>query len=192
MVEPDVAHPKATPETDDLEPTTYSLVEHTFRREAAQMVATLTRFLGPQHLALTEDAVQDTLIKALHAWSYNGVPDNPRAWLMAVARNRALDIVRRERSLVGKYPVLLDTELARGADELEAAIDLLDDPSQLRDDQLRMMFTCCHPSLSREARVALTLKTLGGFGISEIARAFLARETTIAQRLVRAKRTLRE
>src|SRR5687768_14320292 len=118
MVDERVAANELTPRTYDLEPGTYCLV---FRREAAQLVATLTRFLGVEHLALAEDAVQETLIKALHAWSFRGVPDNPRAWLMRVARNQALDSIRRERALAGKYAALFDTEMARRHDELEAA-----------------------------------------------------------------------
>jgi RNA polymerase sigma-70 factor (ECF subfamily) len=130
--------------------------------------------------------VQETLLKALRQWPYRGIPDNPGAWIMRVARNHALDVLRREHSLRGKHQQL-------------AALAALDDPAtpaeildcELLDDMLRMMFTCCHPAIGREARVALTLKTLGGFGVHELARAFLTQETTIAQRLVRAKRTLR-
>ncbi|PZS03290.1 MAG: sigma factor, ECF subfamily protein, partial [Candidatus Chloroheliales bacterium] len=149
---------------------------------------TLTRIFGFQHLELAEDVVQDSIIKAMRYWSYHGIPANPAGWIMQVAKNQALDILRRERTLRGKQE-----ELARLPDyRTDAAADVALLDNELYDDQLRMMFTCCHPALSREARVALTLKTLGGFGVSEIARAFLHPETTIAQRLVRAKRTLRE
>jgi RNA polymerase sigma-70 factor (ECF subfamily) len=157
------------------------------------MVATLTRFLGPQHLELAEDAVQETLVKALRQWPYRGVPDNPPAWLMTVARNQALDLVRRERQLLRRRDeIAREAELAARQDELEQAADLLDSDTGLHDDQLRLMFVCCHPALSRPSQVALTLRTLCGFGVAEIARAFLAQEPAIAQRLVRAKRTIRE
>src|SRR5262249_6945947 len=154
--------------------------------QAGQVVATLTRIFGPQRLDLAEDVVQETLLKALRQWPYRGIPDNPGAWLMRVARNHALDILRRERAQQDKH-------------EQIAALTALGDPAtpaeildcELRDDMLRMIFTCCHPAIGREARVALTLKTLGGFGVPELARAFLASEATIAQRLVRAKRTIR-
>jgi RNA polymerase sigma-70 factor (ECF subfamily) len=162
------------------------LVDHLFRHQAGQVVATLTRIFGPQRIDLAEDVIQETLLKALRQWPYRGIPDNPGAWIMRVATNHALDILRRERAL-------------RGTQERLAALAALDDPAtpaeildcELRDDMLRMMFTCCHPAIGREARVALTLKTLGGFGVPELARAFLTHETTIAQRLVRAKRTIR-
>ena len=162
------------------------LVDHLFRHQAGQVVATLTRIFGPQQIDLAEDVVQETLLKALRQWPYHGIPDNPGAWIMRVAKNHALDILRREHTLRGKHERL-------------AALAALDDPAtpaeildcELRDDMLRMMFTCCHPAIGRDARVALTLKALGGFGVRELARAFLTQETTIAQRLVRAKRTLR-
>ncbi|HET9222309.1 MAG TPA: sigma-70 family RNA polymerase sigma factor [Roseiflexaceae bacterium] len=162
------------------------LVDHLFRHQAGQVVATLTRVFGPHQIDLAEDVVQETLLKALRQWPYRGIPDNPGAWIMRVARNHALDILRRERAMRGKH-------------EQIAALTALDNPTtpaeildcELRDDMLRMMFTCCHPAIGREARVALTLKTLGGFGVPELARAFLTQEATIAQRLVRAKRTIR-
>src|SRR5215203_1725825 len=165
------------------------VVDHLFRHQAGQVVSTLTRILGPEHLDLAEDVVQETLIKALKVWPYQGIPDNPAAWIMRVAKNGALDALRRERTLLDKQDEI--ARLSEYSPVQEDNIDL-DGDTALWDDQLGMMFMCCHPSLSRPARVALTLKTLGGFGVPEIARAFLAEETTIAQRLVRAKRTLRE
>jgi RNA polymerase sigma-70 factor (ECF subfamily) len=165
------------------------LVEHLFRHQAGQIVATLARIFGPQHLDLAEDVVQETLIKALRQWPYRGVPDNPAAWIMRVARNQALDVIRRERSLQDKHAQLLQS-LEWQPNRADVVDDRLD--SQLYDDQLRLIFTCCHPAISRDARVALTLKSLGGFGVAELARAFLASEATIAQRLVRAKRAIRE
>lgn len=165
------------------------VVDHLFRHQAGQVVSTLTRILGPEHLDLAEDVVQETLIKALKVWPYQGVPDNPAAWIMRVAKNAALDALRRERTMLDKQEEI--ARLSEYSPVQEDEIDL-DGDRALWDDQLGMMFMCCHPALSRPARVALTLKTLGGFGVPEIARAFLAEESTIAQRLVRAKRTLRE
>jgi RNA polymerase sigma factor (sigma-70 family) len=161
------------------------LVDHLFRHQAGQVVAALTRLLGVGNLQLAEDVVQETLLKALRQWPHRGVPDNPGGWITRVARNQALDVLRRDGRLAGSdaLDALPDRDHTLPIDVLE---------NQLRDDQLRMIFTCCHPALSRPAQVALTLKTVGGFGVSEIARAFLVPEATIAQRLVRAKRTLRE
>ena len=161
------------------------LIDHLFRHQAGQVVATLTRLFGVRHLQLAEDVVQETLIKALRQWPYRGVPDNTGGWLMRVAKNHALDILRREQRVLGDAVELIHQ---LGSDNVP--IELLE--NDLHDDQLRMIFTCCHPALSRSARVALTLKTIGGFGVAEIARAFLTSESTVAQRLVRAKRTLRE
>lgn len=162
-------------------------VDHLFRQQAGQMVSTLTRIFGSQRLDLAEEVVQDALLKALELWPMSGVPANPGGWLMQVAKNRALDVLRREASMRGRMPEIersfADTEtLATGA-ELQHAFS---------DDQLSMMFLCCHPALTREGKVALTLKTVGGFGVAEIARAFMAHESTIAQRIVRAKRQIRD
>ncbi|MDQ2741943.1 MAG: sigma-70 family RNA polymerase sigma factor, partial [Chloroflexota bacterium] len=164
------------------------LVDHLFRQQAGRVVATLTRIFGQQHVGLAEDVVQETLIKALCQWPYHGIPDNPEAWILQVARRNALDVVRRERTLREKQEII--------AQELESFItvsqmDVASLDHQIQDDQLLMLFTCCHPALSHESQVALTLKTLGGLGVGELARAFLVPEPTIAQRLVRAKRTLR-
>jgi RNA polymerase sigma factor (sigma-70 family) len=165
------------------------VVDHLFRHQAGQVVSTLTRIFGPANIDLAEDVVQETLIKALKVWPYQGIPDNPAAWIMRVAKNGALDVLRRERSLRDKQD-----EIARLPEYGTAHSDDIDleGDRELWDDQLGMMFICCHPALSRPARVALTLKTLGGFGVPEIARAFLSEEAAIAQRLVRTKRTLRE
>lgn len=167
-----------------------NLVDHLFRHRAGQMVATLTRIFGPRHLELAEEVVQEALLKALQQWAYRGVPENPTAWLIQVAKHRALDLLRRETSLQAKAD-----ELVRAFAEQErlantpAAAAL---PGALLDDTLGMIFMACHPALPRESRVALTLKTVGGFGTDEIARAFLAKTPTIAQRLVRAKRLIRD
>ena len=163
-----------------------TLVDNLFRHKSGELVSMLTRLFGVERLELAEDVVQEALITALQQWPYRGVPENPGGWLVTVARNRALDILRREKVLDGKLKKAADTALRPQADAAERS---LDDP--FGDDQLTMIFLCCHPVLSREAQIALTLKTVGGFGVSEIARAFLVTPDTIAQRLVRAKRRLR-
>jgi RNA polymerase sigma-70 factor (ECF subfamily) len=144
----------------------------------------LIRVLGDFDLA--EEAVQDAFAQALRVWPERGVPNNPGAWITTTARNRAIDRLRRERTLADKTRTL--TRLA----ELEALGGDETDVSAIPDDRLRLIFTCCHPALRMEARVALTLKTLGGLSTAEIARAFLVPETTMAQRLVRAKHKIRE
>ena len=166
------------------------LVDHLFRRESGRLVATLTRIFGPSNLTLAEEVVQEALIQALNIWPFQGVPDRPAAWLATVAQRKALDVVRRESRFRA-----LESEIERAFWQTRApstASNAIAFRDELGDDQLEMMFTCCHPALGADSRVALTLKTLGGFGVSEIARAFLVTETTINQRLVRAKRRLRE
>jgi RNA polymerase sigma-70 factor (ECF subfamily) len=159
-----------------------------FRQQSAQLVATLTRSLGSRYLALAEDAVQDALVTALQQWPYHGVPDRPEAWLYRVARNRALDRLRHAKMAADKGPAV-----AAGS-QVEAPVDALlrDELPPVEDDQLGLMFLTCHPALPPESRVAFTLKLVGGFSVPEIARAFLAQEAAVAQRLVRAKRVLRE
>lgn len=164
-----------------------ALVDHLFRHQAGQMIATLVRVFGPRHIDLAEEVVQEALLKALQLWSYRGVPENPSAWLIQVAKNRALDLLRREASLQEK-----SEEIVRAFATQEVFANQRNESEQALDDTLAMVFMACHPSLAREARVALTLKTVGGFGTGEIARAFLAKEPTIAQRLVRAKRLIRD
>ena len=167
------------------------LLDHLFRRQAAQMVATLTRAIGARNLSLAEEAVQDALVTALQQWPFHGVPDDPPAWLFRVARNRALDRLRHQRVVDEKLPEVTGTYEARRGGVLPDAV-LSGELPPLDDDQLAMMFLTCHPTLPREARVALTLKMVGGFSVGEIARAFLAQESAVAQRLVRAKRVLRD
>ena len=152
------------------------------------MTATLARILGPGHLELVEDVVQEALLAALGRWPRDGIPANPTAWLVQVAKHRALDVLRRDR-LAADREIAIRDEIARWSTVDDVAI--ADDPVLL-DDQLRMIFTCCHPAIPAETRVALTLKLAGGFGASEIARAFLAEEAAIHQRLVRAKRRIRD
>lgn len=167
-------------------PETGVLLEHLFRHQAGRMVAHFTRLFGPAHLELAEETVQEAMLRALQSWPQAGIPENAAAWLFRVAHNAALDAIRRKRVLADQNAV---DEFARSAAVAP------DDPAveeQLRDDELRMIFMCCHPEISREASVALSLKTVGGFSVREIARAFLADDAAIAQRLVRAKRQIRE
>ena len=151
------------------------------------MVAWLTRIFGPAHLELAEDVVQDALVKALQQWPYTGVPQNPGGWLFRVARNGALDVLRRNRAFDARAH-----EITLELDRLGSGQSTEPSPRAIEDDELRMVFMCCHPALTPDARVALSLKTVGGFSVAEISRAFLCSEPTIAQRLVRAKRLLRD
>jgi RNA polymerase sigma factor (sigma-70 family) len=162
------------------------LVDHLFRREAGRMVAALTRAFGPENLDLAEDVVQEALIQALRTWPFRGVPEQPAAWLIQVAKNRALDLLRRDSNLASKEASI------RGWVEALSPTSGPEPGEEELDDQLRMIFICCQPAVPKEARVALTLKTVGGFGVPEIARAFLAKEATVAQRLVRARHKIRE
>jgi RNA polymerase sigma factor (sigma-70 family) len=163
-------------------------IEAVWRIESARLIAGLARMVGD--VGLAEDLAQDALVVAMEKWPQQGVPGNPGAWLMATAKNRAIDRLRREKTYERKRE-----EVARDAgvlfamerSDFEAAAD-----EEIGDDLLALIFTCCHPLLSREARVALTLRLLGGLTTAEIASAFLASESTVAQRLVRAKKSLRE
>lgn len=162
------------------------IVDHLFRHQAGQMVSSLTRLFGVENIELAEDVVQETLVKALQQWTYRGIPENPEGWLWQTAKNHALDILRREVRMRKKLSGRIESMEPEQAAAREEAFD-----HPLGDDQLSMMFIGCHPSLSRESQVALLLKTVGGFNVAEIARAFLVPEATIAQRLVRAKNKLR-
>jgi RNA polymerase sigma-70 factor (ECF subfamily) len=163
---------------------TREVVDRLFRQEQGQAVATLIRVLGDFDLA--EEAVQEAFAVALEKWPAQGLPRNPAAWITTTARNRAIDRLRRERTL------RLKTEALKQLTELEALGGSEDDVSGIPDDRLRLMFTCCHPALAMDARVALTLRTLGGLTTPQIARAFLLAEPAMAQRLVRAKRKIRD
>jgi RNA polymerase sigma-70 factor, ECF subfamily len=163
-------------------------IEAVWRIESARLIAGLARMV--QDVGLAEDLAQDALVAALEKWPAAGVPDNPGAWLMATAKNGAIDRMRREKTYERKREeVARDTGVlfAMERSDFDAAAD-----DEIGDDLLALIFTCCHPLLSREARVALTLRLLGGLTTPEIARAFLTSEATAAQRLVRAKRALRE
>jgi RNA polymerase sigma-70 factor (ECF subfamily) len=168
-----------------------ALVEHLFRRQASQLVATLTRVLGARHLTLAEESVQDALITSLQQWPFGGVPRDPAGWLYQVARNRALDRLRHARLVEQKTPAVRDA-VRHGVAVAPPDSLLASETPPVDDDQLGMMFLTCHTMLPHESRVALTLKIVGGFSTGEIARAFLAQESAVAQRIVRAKRLLRE
>ena len=169
---------------------TQRAIEAVWRIESARLIAGLARRV--RDVGLAEDLAQDALVAALERWPKSGVPDNPGAWLMATAKHRAIDLLRRQQRLARKHEVLgreLAVQQETAAEDLDAALDAtLDD--DIGDDLLRLIFIACHPVLSPEARVALTLRLLGGLTTEEIARAFLVPEPTIAQRIVRAKRTL--
>ena len=159
-----------------------------WRIESARLIAGLARIV--RDVGLAEDLAQDALVAALRQWRESGVPDNPGAWLMAVGRRRAIDLQRRQALLARKHEVIRrDLEVRQDVALAERDTSIDDD---IGDDLLRLVFVACHPVLSRDARVALTLRLLGGLTTDEIARAFLASEATVAQRIVRAKRTLAE
>ncbi len=165
---------------------THRAIEAVWRIESARIIAALARMV--RDVGLAEDLAQDTFVAALQQWPESGVPDRPGAWLMATAKHRAIDVLRRRARLERKH-----AEIGRALDAPQDAPDIdamLDD--DVGDDLLRLVFTACHPVLARDARVALTLRLLGGLKTDEIARAFLVPEATVAQRIVRAKRTLAE
>jgi RNA polymerase sigma-70 factor (ECF subfamily) len=162
-------------------------VEHAFREESGRVLATLIRLLGGDFDA-AEEAVAEAFVAAIETWSRDGVPSNPGAWLTTTARNRALDRVRRERRRAEKMAIL-ERNLVEGGMEGSVRVG---SESRVADDRLRLIFTCCHPALPLDARVGLTLRTLGGLSTPEVARAFLVPESTMAQRLVRAKRKIRQ
>jgi RNA polymerase sigma factor (sigma-70 family) len=170
------------------DPAAHRTIEAIYRIESARLIAGLARLV--RDVGRAEELAQDALVVALERWPGAGIPDNPGAWLMATAKRRGLDELRRNKVLARKHDELalaIEAERELGAPDLDAAID-----DQVGDDLLRLVFTSCHPVLSTEARVALTLRLLGGLTTDEIARAFLVPEPTIAQRIVRAKRTLAE
>jgi RNA polymerase sigma factor (sigma-70 family) len=167
---------------------TQRAIDAIWRIESARLIAGLARLV--RDVGLAEELAQDALVAALERWPVSGIPDNPGAWLMATAKHRAVDLFRRNKTLERKHEELgheMEAQQERTVPDLDAALD-----DDVGDDLLRLMFTACHPVLSTEARVALTLRLLGGLTTGEIARAFLVPEPTVAQRIVRAKRTLSE
>ncbi|MEO6455469.1 MAG: sigma-70 family RNA polymerase sigma factor [Ginsengibacter sp.] len=168
------------------------LTDHLFRNEAKKMVAVLTKIFGTENLQTAEDVMQDTLLHAMHVWKFKGIPDNPSAWLFRVAKNKAIDIIRRNKHSVqfdfsDNEKILLTSEYT-----VNAVMENLWKEELIKDDLLRMMFACCHPGISEENQVTLILKTLCGFSTTEIAKAFLTSEDTISKRLYRTKEFFRE
>lgn len=164
------------------------LLEHLFRHESGKMVAILTGIFGIENLALAEDVVQEALMRALQTWPFYGIPANPAAWLMRTSRNLALDVVRRQKNFRDKQPeIVRQMESASAFPEADAL-----DHDRITDDRLRLMFVCCHPVLPLEAQVAMALKLLCGFNVTEVSHAFLTTEAAIAKRLTRARQKLAE
>lgn len=164
------------------------MAEHFFRHESARLVASLTSHLGVQRIQLAEDAVQDALVRALQAWPYRGVPENPAAWLTQTAKHAALDRVRRERNFADKQSAIV----AENERWLATPSPAPDGSEAITDDRLRMMFVCFHPQLSAESQAALALRSLCGFSAAEIAAAFLTTDAAIEKRLVRARQRIRD
>lgn len=165
------------------------LVDHLFRHEAGKMVSVLTRIFGFNDIETAEDIVQETMYKALQEWPFHRVPDNPQAWLYKVARNKAIDTLRKQKKLV--YNTDSVAAMALMEKNVSGKIDDLFLDHEIQDSQLRMIFACCYPEISIESQISLTLKTLCGFSIKEIAKSFVTNEETINKRLQRAKQKIR-
>lgn len=168
-----------------------TLVDHLFRHEAGKMVSVLTRTFGTANLELAEDVVQDALLQAAQLWSVRGVPDNPTAWLYRTAKNKAIDILRRDAKSV-RFTVPDEISLPDPGATLQERLEETWDENLIKDDMLKMMFACCHPGIPEDNQVTLILKTLCGFSTAEIARAFLTSEDTISKRLYRTKQFFRQ
>ena len=164
-------------------------VDHLFRHEAGKMVAVLSGLLGLQHLQTAQDIVQDTLLQALNVWRYKGLPANPAAWLYRVARNKAIDFVRREKTFKAIKPQV--SYLLQSEYTLATTVTQYFSEEEIADSQLRMIFACCHPAIPVDSQMALALKTLCGLSVSEIAKAFLKDEEAISKRIYRAKEKIR-
>ena len=168
------------------------LTDHLFRNESGKMVAVLTKIFGTENLQTAEDVVQQTFIDAINVWKLKGIPDNPAAWLFRVAKNKTIDIIRRNKHSVqydfsDSERILLTSEYT-----MTTTINNFWKDELIKDDLLRMMFACCHPKLSQENQITLILKTLCGFSTAEIAKTFLSPEDTISKRLYRTKEFFRE
>lgn len=166
------------------------LVDHFFRHESGKMVAVLTRVFGFANIEQAEDIVQDTIIRALETWKYGKLPDNPQAWLYRTAKNKAIDLIRREKikhKIEGELAPLLKSEYT-----LVPSMNEMFGENEIKDSQLRMMFACCHPTIATEAQLTLVLKSLCGLSTKEISHAFLTNEETIQKRLYRTKEKIRE
>ncbi len=164
-------------------------VEQLFKQEYGKLVSILTKTFGPSNIELAEDVVQEAMMEALNQWTEETIPNNPVGWIYKVARNKALNILNRD-----KYKREHASELSHSLRELEnePAFERIYTDKEIADDQLRMIFTCCHPAISSDSQVALTLKTLCGFSIPEIAKAFLSNEENINKRLVRARKMIKD
>jgi len=171
--------------TPDREYSVPESLSHLFRRHAGQMVSVLSRIFGVERIDLIEDAVQDSLVTALQKWPYSGTPDNPRAWLIEVAKNRVLDRLRRD-----KRSDSIDDEYLEFPDMADQTLDA-HFSGEIGEDELKMIFACCNPAIPPDSQVALTLRTVGGFSVGEIAAAYLAKEDAVAKMLSRAKQKLR-
>ena len=165
-------------------------INHVFRYEYGKLVSVLTKAFGSSNIQLAEDVVQDAMLEALKQWEYKGVPDNAVGWIYKVAKHKAVNIVNRET-----YKRKYASEVARHLQSewtVEPALSHIFTNKEIADDQLRMIFTCCHPSISTDSQIALTLKTLCGFSIPEISKAFLTTDDNINKRLVRARKVIRD
>ncbi len=171
-----------------MEPRAAELDEHLFRHEAGRMVAALIRIFGVHNLALAEDVVQDAFCRALEVWKFRGLPENPSAWLMATAKHRAIDVLRRERTARTFAPEL--GRLIESEWTLAPTVHEFFGPNAIQDDELRMMFSCCHPRVAEPAQIALVLHILCGFSVNEVAAAFLSSNAAIEKRITRAKKVL--
>ncbi len=161
------------------------LLDHLFRHESGKMVAVLSRLFGFKNLETAQDIVQDTLLQAMNTWSYKGIPENPSAWLYKTAKNKAIDLLRREKKFSEISPLL------RSEHSLTISVHNLFLENEIEDSQLRMIFACCHPAIPEDSQVALTLKTLCGLSVNEIAKAYLTNEETIAKRIYRSKEKIK-
>lgn len=168
----------------------HQTIDQLFRREWGKLVAVLTKLFGTENLQLAEDVVQETLLTALNNWKINGLPNNPEAWLFNAARNKAIDVLRKQQ-LHNQYARNI-SPLLKSEYSLSPTVHELVNANNIDDDQLKMMFVCCHPILSSEAQVAIILKTLCGFSVAEIARAFVCNYDTVEKRLYRSRQTLKE
>ena len=165
-------------------------IDHCYRNNSGKLIAILTQLFGPSNLELAEDVVHDAMVEALNNWQQKGIPGNPAAWLMRTAKNKALNIIRRDKY---KFEYAHNQlYLLQNGWTAESFIEEMFTEREIKDELLRMMFVCCHPDIGKEAQVTLILKTLCGFSIAEIARAYLTTEATISKRLVRARQTIRE
>ena len=167
------------------------LVDHLFRHEAGKMVSVLTRTFGTENIDLAEDVVQDALLQAAQVWPVRGIPDNPSAWLYRAAKNRAIDILRRNEKSV-RFTGPDESSLPDAGTSVQDTMEKAWDEELIKDDMLRMMFACCHPGIPEENQITLILKILCGFSTAEVARAFLTSEDTISKRLYRTKQFFRE